>query len=414
MSNYSIKIPDIGEGITEVELVEWFVAVGETVQEDQQVASVMTEKVSVEITSPVSGQVISLGGQAGDVLAVGADLIQLELNGASPAVDETPTLESESSALLSESSRTQPEISAQTVAEPTPSLMPVVTTPQQRLLQKVQASPAVRKRAAELSIDLQQLAQQLGKTQLHHADVDQVLQQSAAPRATKSVKSIPIIGLRRQIAKKMQESSQNIPHFSYVEAVDVTALEQWRHQLNAQWGQSRGHLTLLPFLVRALCLAIEKHPAINSRYNAEDNALEQYQDVHVAIATQTEQGLMVPVLESAQQLSLWQMAAQIQTLAEQARQGTGSLSAQSTLTLSSLGPLGGIVATPIINAPEVAIVGVNRQVQQPVVIDGDIQIRTMMNLSSSFDHRFVDGLHAAEFIQEVRRILESPQLYLIQ
>lgn len=414
MSNYSIKIPDIGEGITEVELVEWFVAVGETVQEDQQVASVMTEKVSVEITSPVSGQVISLGGQAGDVLAVGADLIQLELNGASPAVDETPTLGSESSALLSESSTTQPETSAQTVAEPTPSLMPVVTTPQQRLLQKVQASPAVRKRAAELSIDLQQLAQQLGKTQLHHADVDQVLQQSAAPRATKSVKSIPIIGLRRQIAKKMQESSQNIPHFSYVEAVDVTALEQWRHQLNAQWGQSRGHLTLLPFLVRALCLAIEKHPAINSRYNAEDNALEQYQDVHVAIATQTEQGLMVPVLESAQQLSLWQMAAQIQTLAEQARQGTGSLSAQSTLTLSSLGPLGGIVATPIINAPEVAIVGVNRQVQQPVVIDGDIQIRTMMNLSSSFDHRFVDGLHAAEFIQEVRRILESPQLYLIQ
>lgn len=414
MSNYSIKIPDIGEGITEVELVEWFVAVGETVQEDQQVASVMTEKVSVEITSPVSGQVISLGGQAGDVLAVGADLIQLELNGASPAVDETPTLESESSALLSESSTTQPETSAQTVAEPMPSLMPVVTTPQQRLLQKVQASPAVRKRAAELSIDLQQLAQQLGKTQLHHADVDQVLQQSAAPRATKSVKSIPIIGLRRQIAKKMQESSQNIPHFSYVEAVDVTALEQWRHQLNAQWGQSRGHLTLLPFLVRALCLAIEKHPAINSRYNAEDNALEQYQDVHVAIATQTEQGLMVPVLESAQQLSLWQMAAQIQTLAEQARQGTGSLSAQSTLTLSSLGPLGGIVATPIINAPEVAIVGVNRQVQQPVVIDGDIQIRTMMNLSSSFDHRFVDGLHAAEFIQEVRRILESPQLYLIQ
>lgn len=414
MSNYSIKIPDIGEGITEVELVEWFVAVGETVQEDQQVASVMTEKVSVEITSPVSGQVISLGGQAGDVLAVGADLIQLELNGASPAVDETPTLESESSALLSKSSTTQPETSAQTVAEPTPSLMPVVTTPQQRLLQKVQASPAVRKRAAELSIDLQQLAQQLGKTQLHHADVDQVLQQSAAPRATKSVKSIPIIGLRRQIAKKMQESSQNIPHFSYVEAVDVTALEQWRHQLNAQWGQSRGHLTLLPFLVRALCLAIEKHPAINSRYNAEDNALEQYQDVHVAIATQTEQGLMVPVLESAQQLSLWQMAVQIQTLAEQARQGTGSLSAQSTLTLSSLGPLGGIVATPIINAPEVAIVGVNRQVQQPVVIDGDIQIRTMMNLSSSFDHRFVDGLHAAEFIQEVRRILESPQLYLIQ
>lgn len=456
MSNYSIKIPDIGEGITEVELVEWFVNEGDRVHEDQQVASVMTEKVSVDITSPVSGTVATLGGKAGDVLAVGADLIliRLETGGSdnvaasqskpesqSSSASQSQTRATESATEKSEVSQritdstpagkktvatkaaTDPE-SVKTDQAPTakPDSTPVSTapvaalasTPHQRLLQKVQASPAVRKRAADLSIDLNQLANQLGKTHLHHADLDQHLQGgSSTVRSAGGVQSIPVIGVRRQIAKKMQESAQTIPHFSYVEAIDVTEVEQWRKQLNAQWAESRGRLTLLPFLVRALCLALTWHPAINSRYNAEQNVLEQYEDVHVAIATQTDQGLMVPVLENAQQLSLWRMADQIRELAEHARQGTGSLTAKSTITLSSLGAMGGIVATPIINAPEVAIIGVNRQVQQPVVIEGEIQIRTMMNLSSSFDHRFVDGLHAAEFIQDVRRILESPQLYFM-
>lgn len=415
MSNYSIKIPDIGEGITEVELVEWFVNVGDVITEDQNVASVMTEKVSVEITSPVSGTVVLLGGQAGDVLAVGADLIQIALTTdevaevAPVSSPQEPQVELTASAALD--SPSGPESVTLDVAVPQAL---VVSTPHQRLLQKIQASPAVRKRAADLGLDLNELGQRLAKNQLTHADLDQVLAGGAnSSYASAAVTAIPVVGLRRQIAKKMLESSQGIPHFSYVEAIDVTAIEHWRQQLNQQWATTRGHLTLLPFLVRAICVAIETHPAINARYNAAENCLEQYTDVNVAIATQTPDGLMVPVLEAAQHLTLWQIADSIKQLAQDAKDKTGALGRKSTITLSSLGALGGIVATPIINAPEVAIVGVNKQVQQPVVIDGEIQIRTMMNLSSSFDHRFVDGLHAAEFIQEIRRIIEFPHLHLI-
>lgn len=212
----------------------------------------------------------------------------------------------------------------------------------------------------------------------------------------------------------MLESTQNIPHFTYVESVDVTALEQWRQQLNQQWEQSRGRLTLLPFLIRAMCLALKKHPHLNARYDEKTQQLQQYEAIHVAVATQTDQGLMVPVLEFAQHLDFWQMAEQIRDLAQQAQQGQQSLAAKSTITISSLGALGGVMATPIINAPEVAIIGVNRQMQQPVVVEGQIQIRTLMHLSSSFDHRFIDGYDAASFIQDMRKMLEAPQLYLVQ
>lgn len=405
MSNYSIKIPDIGEGITEVELVEWFVAEGDIVKEDQNVASVMTEKVAVDISSPVSGTVAVLGGQAGDVLAVGADLIQITLSGS-----ETVTKSNKEEVAVADAVvATLPT----TVTEPADK--PEVSSLHQRLMQKIQASPAVRKRAADLSIDLSQVAKQLNKNQLTHADLDQWLTKNTDVGFTESapVETILIRGLRRQIAKKMLESSQSIPHFSYVEAVDVTQLESWRQQLNQQWAESRGHLTLLPFLIRAMCIAIAEHPHINARYNAEQETLEQYKDVHIAVATQTPEGLMVPVLQSAQHLGLWQIAEKIRQLAKDAHAGTGALGVKSTITLSSLGPLGGVAATPIINAPEVAIVGINRQIKQPVVIDGQIEIRTMMNLSSSFDHRFIDGLHAAEYIQSIRRILETPQLYLL-
>lgn len=405
MSNYSIKIPDIGEGITEVELVEWFVAEGDIVKEDQNVASVMTEKVAVDISSPVSGTVAVLGGQAGDVLAVGADLIQITLSGS-----ETVTKSNKEEVAVADAVvATLPT----TVTEPADK--PEVSSLHQRLMQKIQASPAVRKRAADLSIDLSQVAKQLNKNQLTHADLDQWLTKNTDVGFTESapVETILIRGLRRQIAKKMLESSQSIPHFSYVEAVDVTQLESWRQQLNQQWAESRGHLTLLPFLIRAMCIAIAEHPHINARYNAEQETLEQYKDVHIAVATQTPEGLMVPVLQSAQHLGLWQIAEKIRQLAKDAHAGTGALGVKSTITLSSLGPLGGVAATPIINAPEVAIVGINRQIEQPVVIDGQIEIRTMMNLSSSFDHRFIDGLHAAEYIQSIRRILETPQLYLL-
>lgn len=415
MSNYNIKIPDIGEGITEVELVEWFVKSGDTVAEDQPVASVMTEKVSVEISSPVSGTVVLLGGKAGDVLAVGADLIQIHLATDSAAVMAAPPL----AATVDEPSTPSIDTSLASDAVTT-AVAPRVdqqivsnTTPHQRLLQKVQASPAVRKRAADLGLDLNELGQRFAKKQLTHADLDQLLAGGSTLPSATAIRTIPVVGLRRQIAKKMLESSQSIPHFSYIEALDVTEVEQWRQQLNQQWSDTRGHLTLLPFLIRAICLALTEHPAINARYNAIDDCLEQYTDINLAVATQTPDGLMVPVIQAAQHLSLWQLATAIRQLAQQAKDKTGTLGLKSTITLSSLGALGGVAATPIINAPEVAIVGVNKQVQQPVVIDGEIHIRTIMNLSSSFDHRFVDGLHAAEFIQEIRRIIESPYLYLI-
>lgn len=429
MSHYTIKIPDIGEGITEVEIVEWFVQVNEPVAEDQKVASVMTDKVSVDITSPVAGTVAALGGPAGEVLAVGANLVDIALADANVApVDEpqpTPAaVEPVSIATVAQEQNSHsipsltPEVNA-IEAPPAPSTLSHATTPHERLLHKVQASPAVRKRAASLTIDLSQLALQLQKNHLTHADLDQHLAGSDTSRArtrsaaTDAIHTVPVRGLRRQIAKKMLESSQSIPHFSYVEAIDVTELEAWRQQLNHHWAEQRGRLTLLPFLVRAMCLAVQKHPEVNARYDAEQQVLHQYDAVHIAIATQTDEGLMVPVLENAQQLSLWDIAVQIQDLAQKARSGGGDLKAKSTITLSSLGALGGVVATPIINAPEVAIVGVNKQIRMPVVIDEQIQIRTMMNLSSSFDHRFVDGMHAAEFIQTVRAFLEKPQVYLV-
>lgn len=419
MSNYSIKIPDIGEGITEVELVEWFVAKGDVVKEDQNVASVMTEKVAVDITSPVNGTVSFLGGQAGDILPVGADLVQIALSNPN-VIDDNKEQQQVTPLALATALNTD-----ETVADPTQKPKPLekiksiekpaVNTLHERLMQKTQASPAVRKRAADLSIDLSTVAKKLNKDQLTHADLDQYLTKNVDLHTTESavIESIPIRGLRRQIAKKMLESSQTIPHFSYVEAVDVTELENWRQQLNQQWASTKGHLTLLPFLIRALCLAITEHPHINARYNAQQESLEQYKEVHIAVATQTPEGLMVPVLKSAQCLGFWQIADQIRQLAQDAHAGVGALGTKSTITLSSLGPLGGVVATPIINTPEVAIVGINRQIQQPVVIDGQVEIRTMMNLSSSFDHRFIDGLHAAEFIQSLRRILESPHVHFV-
>lgn len=424
MSNYTIKIPDIGEGITEVEVVEWFVQKDDIVAEDQNVASVMTDKVSVQISSPVAGKVIRLGGEAGVILAVGADLVEIALAESDVAVAASePAAKPEASqtqvagpVALVPASKAKPEAEL-TSEKPEHLSTPLTeTTPHQRLLQKVQASPAVRKRAAALSLDLNQLAQRLQKNQLSHADLDQFLSGQGAQQgatAAGTITTIPLRGVRRQIAKKMLEATQNIPHFSYVEAVDVTELEAWRQQLNQHWAEQRGHLTLLPFLVRALCLAIKEHPEVNARYDVAQEIIEQYTDVHIAIAIQTDEGLKVPVLQSAQQLSLWQTARAIVELAKAARAGQGDLKAKSTISLSSLGALGGLMATPIINSPEVAIVGVNKQIRTPVVMNDQIQIRTMMNLSSSFDHRIVDGMQAAQFIQTVRSMLEAPHIYLV-
>lgn len=423
MGTHVIKMPDIGEGIAEVELVKWYVQVGETVSEDQTLADVMTDKAMVEIPSPVAGTVLALGGTPGQVMAVGSELIRLEVAGAgnakagapAPAVEaraEQPAAAEPVTAVVA------PPAPAAPVAPPCPVASPAPAQSVRREPgDKPLASPAVRQRARELGIELQFVAGSGPIGQIRHEDLDAYLArgQASAPHASgyaarHDEQTIPVIGLRRKIAQKMAEAKRRIPHFSYVEEIDVTDLEALRIHLNARHSQQRGKLTLLPLLIRALVVALREHPQLNARYDDEAEVVTRYGAVHVGIATQSDNGLMVPVLRHAESRDLWGNAAEITRLAEAARSGKAQRDelSGSTITLSSLGALGGIVSTPVINAPEVAIVGVNRMVERPVVINGQIVVRKMMNLSSSFDHRVVDGMDAAAFIQSVRGLLEHP------
>jgi len=432
MGNHVIKMPDIGEGIAQVELVEWFVKVGDSVTEDQVLADVMTDKATVEIPSPVSGTVVSLGGAPGDVMAVGSELIHIAVAGsvevAAPAEPVLAAPEPEAQADADVADKQPQAANAITVGagEACEPLAPETTTPtvkpcplKQSTAKSPLAAPAVRKRAATLNLDLHTITGTGPDGRIVHADLDALLL-NASPRTSASGpttgdQQIPVIGLRRKIAERMQDAKRRVAHFSYVEEIDVTALEALRQQLNQRYGDNRGRLTLLPLLARALVIAVREFPQINARYDDEAQVITRHRAVHLGIATQSDNGLMVPVLRNAQAGDLWQNAREIARLAEAARSGKAlrdELSG-STLTLSSLGPLGGIVSTPVVNTPEVAIVGVNRIVERPVVLDGQIVVRKMMNLSSSFDHRVVDGMDAARFIQAVRAVLEQPSLLFI-
>ncbi len=420
MGTHVIKMPDIGEGIAEVELVKWYVQVGESVTEDQTLADVMTDKAMVEIPSPVAGTVLALGGTPGQVMAVGSELIRLEVAGAGNAKASTPAPAVEARA--EQPAAAEPVKAVVTPPAPAAPARPAASpapTPTMRREpgEKPLASPAVRQRARELGIELQFVAGSGPIGQIRHEDLDAYLTrgQGSAPRTSgyamrSDEQAIPVIGLRRKIAQKMAEAKRRIPHFSYVEEIDVTDLEALRIHLNSKHSQQRGKLTLLPLLIRALVVALREHPQLNARYDDEAEVVTRYGAVHVGIATQSDNGLMVPVLRHAESRDLWGNAAEISRLAEAARSGKAQREelSGSTITLSSLGALGGIVSTPVINAPEVAIVGVNRMVERPVVINGLIVVRKMMNLSSSFDHRVVDGMDAAAFIQSVRGLLEHP------
>lgn len=416
MAIYIIRVPDIGEGIAEVELVAWHIAPGQPVQEDQPVADVMTDKATVEIPSPVSGKVLALGGAVGQMLAVGAELIRLEVEGAGnlPAASEPePEPEPEPEALPA----TQTEAASalpEKVLEPKVSDNPVNSAPA-ALQKEVLAAPAVRRRALDGGVDLRQVPGTGPAGQITHADLDAWLR-GAGEAARDGTHTIPVLGLRRQIAHKMQEAKRRIAHFSYVEEVDMTELEALRQQLNARHGATRGKLTLLPFVVRALVLALRQFPQINARYDDEAEVVTRFEAVHLGIATQTPGGLMVPVLHHAERLGLWDCAAGIARLAEGARTGKLGREALSgaTITLTSLGALGGIASTPIVHHPQVAIVGVNRMVQRPMFQHGQVVARQLMNLSSSFDHRVVDGMDAAQCIQAVRTLLETPALLWVE
>ncbi|MEO8125408.1 MAG: dihydrolipoamide acetyltransferase family protein [Burkholderiales bacterium] len=440
MGIHVIKMPDIGEGIAEVELAAWHVNPGDSVSEDQALADVMTDKATVEIPSPVSGKVIALGGTPGQVMAVGSELIRIEVEGAgnadaisaaavnaappvaataAPAEKATPTPAAAPPAAYPAPARVPAPKSAALAASPAPALRQAGDRPI--------ASPAVRRRAWDMGIELRYVSGSATAGRITHADLDayaakQVVSGHAASTAGAAYaerhqeEAVPVIGLRRKIAQNMQESKRRIPHFTYVEEVDVTELEVLRARLNESREAERGRLTVLPFLVRAMVLALREFPQINARYDDEGSVLTRYGAVHMGIATQTEGGLMVPVLRHAEARDLWSCAAEIARLAEAARTGKAAREelSGSTITITSLGALGGIVTTPVINYPEVAIVGVNKVVERPVVRDGQVVVRSIMNLSSSFDHRIVDGLRAATFVQGLRAYLEAPATLFVE
>jgi len=401
MTLRTIRIPDLGEGIAEVELVEWRVKPGDLVAEDQVLCDVMTDKATVEIPSSVVGRVVELGGETGQMLAVGSVLIRIE-DEAAPAAAPGP-----------EAPASRPS--------PTPAPAPVAPAPPPRASPppsaRPLAAPAVRLRARALGIDLARLQGSGPDGRILHADLDAVRPGGVRSHgaATDGTREVKLAGLRRRIAQKMQESKRHIPHFTYVEEVDVTEMVALRDELNRQYGAARGQLSPLALIARAVVRAVAAFPQVNARFDDEAGVLTLHEAVHLGVATQTDAGLMVPVLRQAQTLDVWACSAEIARLAAEARAGRAAREelSGSTITLTSLGKLGGIASTPVINHPEVAIVGVNRIVARPVVLDGAVQVRQMMNLSSSFDHRVIDGAVAAAYIQHVRQLLEHPATLFI-
>ena len=437
MGTYAIRTPDIGEGIAEVELVAWHVKPGDEVKEDQVLADVMTDKATVEIPSPVSGKVSDLLGEVGKTIAVGAELIRLEVEGAGnekrmPAASTVVAPAQAGAQRLSGSDKPldpglRRDDNPRDEQPPAPQHPPVQAPVAMRAVgEKPIASPAVRRRAWDLGIEMQFVHGSGPAGRITQQDLDIYLAsrgQAAQVRAggTAYVQrddetEVPVIGLRRKIAQKMQEAKRHIPHFSYVEEVDVTELEALRARLNAKYGDKRGKLTVLPLLARAVVLAVRDFPQVNARFDDDKGVVTRYGAVHLGMAAQTPNGLMVPVLHHAETMDLWATSKEIARLADAARSGkAGRDELQgSTITITSLGALGGIVTTPVINYPEVAIIGVNRIVERPMFVGGNVVARKLMNLSSSFDHRVVDGMDAAEFIQAIRSLLENPAMLFVE
>ncbi|MBI1403719.1 MAG: 2-oxo acid dehydrogenase subunit E2 [Porphyrobacter sp.] len=430
MATFTFNMPDVGEGVAEAEVVEWHVKVGDRVEEDQHLVDVMTDKATIDIESPVAGIVKEVAGEVGDVIAVGAMLLVIETEGeiaveeepeAAPApAPKAPEVAERIEVETSDASDADDALAADPDPEPVPAPTPA---PEPRHEAKVLASPAVRQRARDLGIDLAEV-KPAEDGRIRHGDLDQFLAYNAgggfASGKARADETIKVIGLRKRIAQNMAASKRHIPHFTYVEECDVTDLEELRAQLNAGRGE-KPKLTMLPLLIRAICKALPDYPMINARYDDEAGVVTRHGSVHLGMATQTDSGLMVPVIRDAHAKNLWQLAREIVRLAEAARSGkaTSEELSGSTLTITSLGPLGGVATTPVINRPEVAIIGPNRIVERPMFVpDGfggeRVAKRKLMNISISCDHRVVDGYDAASFVQDVKRLLESPALLLVE
>jgi 2-oxoisovalerate dehydrogenase E2 component (dihydrolipoyl transacylase) len=427
MSRYEFKLPDIGEGIAEAEIVAWHVKVGDTVDEDQQLADMMTDKATVEMESPVAGKVVELAGEVGDMVPIGSVLAVIETAGADRAeetaedskderplgegaVEATPKMAKEIPVTAGDEA-TEGKKEPPAKAAPQPKAEPEVAQPPRSA--QVLASPAVRARARDLGIDLSQVKAR--DARIRHSDLDSfILHQggSVSARGTgpkRTDETIKVVGLRRKIAENMAEANRRIPHFTLVEEFDVTALEETRAMMNRDRG-SNPKLTVLPFLITAMARALADYPMLNAGFDDEAMTITRHGSVDMGIATQTDSGLMVPVIRGAEALSVWQLAAEIARLSDAARNNKASREELTgpSITISSLGPMGGITSTPVINPPQVAIIAVNKIEEKLVPIDGDIEVRKRMNLSLSCDHRVVDGWDAANFLADMKPLIENP------
>lgn len=421
MARYVFKLPDVGEGTAEAEIVAWHVKLGEMVEEDAPLADVMTDKATIEITAPVSGKIVERNGEPGEMAPIGSVLVVFETHAATaedapaakPAAKEAPALKT------AEAKPAKAEPAKVETAARAPVATDAFTT-RETPDDKPLASPAVRKRAHELGIHLQYVAGSGPAGRIEHEDLDAYVANGggggrssgggALYAQREGTEDIKVIGLRRKIAEKMQDAKRRIPHFAYVEEVDMTELEALRVHLNATKRKDQPKLTVLPFMVRALVKVLPDYPQINAIFDDEAGVVHRYRAVHCGIAAQTANGLVVPVVKHAETMDVWALATEISRLAEATKTGKATRDelSGSTITVTSLGPLGGVVTTPVINHPEVAIIGPNKIIERPVVQNGMIVVRKMMNISSSFDHRVVDGYDAAEFIQRVKALLEHP------
>ena len=439
MAKFTFNMPDIGEGIAEAEIVQWHKQVGDTVSEDEEFVDMMTDKATVPMESPVNGKILEIAGGEGDMVSIGSMLVVIEVEGEVPddVAEENEAAADAAPAPAPKDDEVEERIEVENpdpsdaddamAADPSPPPAPTPTpapapahTPAASSA-KVLASPAVRKRAKELGVDLGQVKPS-EEGRVRHGDLDQFLSYSdgfGAAAPTRADEEKKVIGMRRRIAENMAASKRNIPHFSYVEEVDVTELEALRAQLNANKGD-KPKLTILPLLITAICKTLPDFPMINARYDDEAGVVTRHGSVNLGMAAQTDAGLMVPVIKNAQAKNLWQLANEIARLAEAARSGTAKSEEMQggTLTVTSLGPLGGVATTPVINRPEVAIIGPNRIIERPMyVADGNggerIEKRKLMNISISCDHRVVDGWDAASFVQALKKLLEAPALILV-
>ena len=433
MGEHVIKLPDVGEGVAEAELVEWHVKIGDLVREDAVLAAVMTDKATVEIPSPVDGEILWLGAEIGDTVPVGSPIVRIKVAGDAPVAAEPAAAEAKPEAKAAEPAKVAPapakkDEPGSAAAKPAVNSAALKPVPRATTVglprpegERPLASPAVRMRAKEAGIDLRQVPGTGPAGRITHEDLDGFAARGAAVpvagfQEKTGVEEIKVIGLRRRIAEKMALAKSRIPHITYIEEVDVTSLEELRAKLNASKKPDRPKLTLLPFLMRALVKAVGEQPQLNAIYDDDAGVIQRHAGVHIGMAAQTPGGLMVPVVRHAEARDLWDCASEVNRLADAAKAGTATREelTGSTITITSLGAMGGVATTPVINYPEVAIVGVNKIMIRPMWDGTQFVPRKMMNLSSSFDHRVIDGWDAAVFVQRLKALLEAPAMIFVE